>query len=258
MATTTTDEPQVNDGAVVDPGTETPTAEPVAPGADAAVDAQTDQTPTTDAPEAGDTPQADGEQDINAWLKAKGIDPSSPEAVAKVAEMARNAEKRMHQTTAEASQLKRAITKEQSQAETSIPEHLQNDPFVSQLVKRLDAHDAALGTITVTSEVSAYFNAKPEAAAYEEQMAEIVNNRPEVGQAVREGILSLDDLYAMASASGDALSKAKAEGGKEALTAVADKQQARAISGSATTSETSTPDEMEDAFKKGFWKETAL
>lgn len=256
MATTTTDEPQVNDGAVVDPGTETPPAQPVEPQADAAVDAQTDQ-PPTDAPGAGEESQATGD-DINAWLKAKGIDPSSPEAVAKVAEMARNAEKRMHQTTQEASQLKKAIVAEQPQSETSIPEHLQNDPFVKGLVERLDAHDAALGTITVKDEVSTFFQSNPDAAAYEAQMAEMVVNRPELGEAVRSGVLSLSDLYAMALASGDAIKQAKAEGGKEALTAVADKQQARAVPGSATTSETSQPDEFDTAFKKGFWKETAL
>ena len=67
-------------------------------------------------------------------------------------------------------------------------------------------------------------------------MTEIVSTRPEIGQAVKLGVLSFDDLYAMALSSKDVIADAKQAGGKEALETVRQKQQARSVQGQATTS----------------------
>lgn len=198
-------------------------------------------------------------EDNLSWLEKKGIDPTSPEALAKVAEMYRNAEKAMHQSTTKASELEKALTTgEAIQPDYSdIPTEVLDHPFVKTLVDRLDRIEATTSTLTLEQQIGNFFAAKPEAKAMEQQMAEIVTTRPEIGQLVRSGYLNLQDVYSMAAAESGAIETAKAEGGREALQQVASKQQARAVVGSATSPEVS-PATSDDDFLKGFNRGTAL
>ncbi len=169
------------------------------------------------------------------WLKKKGIDPTSPEAVSKVAEMYRNAEKAMHQSTAQASELKKSL----STPDPTAP--------VATDVEGLTNKVAALErTIEVTT-----FMADPEHKAMESKMAEMVTADPTLKALVNQGYMSVESLYYMAKGS-DVSREAqlKADGGKEALERVAKNQQAKAVPGVATTSAMSN-NEPEDAFLKG-------
>src|SRR5688500_16886710 len=64
--------------------------------------------PTNDQPDEPAEPSPPVDDNL-AWLQKKGIDPSSPEAVSKLAEMYRNAEKQMHESTAKASGLQKSL-----------------------------------------------------------------------------------------------------------------------------------------------------
>ena len=209
----------------------------------------------TNEPENAEAPT----EDNLAWLEKKGIDPGSPEALAKVAEMYRNAEKAMHQSTTKASELEKALTSgETVQPDYSgIPTEVLEHPFVQTLVDRLDRVEQTTSTLTLEQQVGSFFATNPDAKALEAKMAEIVTTRPEIGQLVRNGYLNLKDVYSMAAAESGSIEDAKAEGGREALQQVASKQQARAVVGSATNSGVS-PANPEDDFLKGFNRGTAL
>jgi hypothetical protein len=201
----TTDSPVAVDGATE--------AQPV-PATDAP--AATPAEPTEDKPEPS--------QDENlAWLQNKGIDPQSPEALAKVAEMYRNAEKTMHQSTAKASELEKTLT-------TQDPAAAPADSIVTELA-------AEVQRMKLQQNVNSFWSENPDAKAYEAKMTDIVTSRPDIGTLVRDGYLSLGDLYSLARG-GDSNKDAelKAAGGKEALEKVAEKQQAKAVPGVATSS----------------------
>lgn len=199
------------------------------------------------------------QEDNLSWLEKKGIDPTSPEALAKVAEMYRNAEKAMHQSTTKASELEKALTTgEAIQPDYSgIPTEVLEHPFVQTLVDRLDRVEQTTSTLTLEQQIGSFFATNPEAKALEAKMASIVTDRPEIGQLVRSGYLNLKDVYSMAATESGAIETAKAEGGREALQQVASKQQARAVVGTATSPEVS-PATSDDDFLKGFNRGTAL
>lgn len=222
------EEPTTDPAAVETGALEAQPAEPAAPQSAASTPPEPTTTPT-------DEPDAPApEDDTAAWLKSKGIeDPNSPEAILKVAEMARNAEKRMHETTMKASELQKALATEPAQDSTDL---IDEDDRVSQLQQQVDA-------LTRARQVEEFFSAggDPEKAAerkaLEPAMAKIVTDNPTIGALVNGGYLSYDQLLAMAKGSdSDLIEKAKVDGGREALAKVASNQQARAVPGAATTS----------------------
>jgi hypothetical protein len=95
--------------------------------------------------------------------------------------------------------------------------------------------------------VDNFWSQNPEAKAYEPKMMEIVDTRPEIKQLVQAGYLSLNDLYNL-TRGGDTGNEAalKAAGGKEALEKVAEKQQAKAVPGVATSSALSDGTKVDD------------
>lgn len=206
---------------------------PVDPGADPAQPAPAAEPAAATPPEPSLTEPAEPSQDDNlAWLQSKGIDPTDPEAVSKVAEMYRQAEKTMHQSTAKASELEKSLREDVA----ALPATDGQSDVVQQLAERVQA-------LTVTTDVNAFFSAggnaelAAERRALEPKMAEIVTENPTLGQLVKQGYMSYDQLAAMAKGSDAGRETAlKAEGGKQALEQVASKQQARAIPGNATTS----------------------
>ena len=124
----------------------------------------------------------------------------------------------------------------------SAPQPTDDDTVVNALASEVQ-------NLKMAQSVQNFWTDNPEAREFEGKMTELVTSRPEIGQMVKYGHLSIGDLYSLAQGSDPAA--LKAAGGKEALEKVAKKQQAKAIPGSATTSEFSQA-EKEDAFSKGF------
>lgn len=194
----------------------------------------------------------DGGDDNLGWLAKKGIDPSDPDAMAKVAEMYRNAEKAMHQSTAKASELQKALGGEETAATPAldIPEEMLNHPVMGKLVEEIQQLRAGQTNLSMTGRVNDFFGSHPEAKALESEMAKIVTDNPVIGELVKGGHMAVEALHDMAR--GRNIDAIKQQGGKEALEQLADKQQAKAVSGAATTKAVNTA--KDDPFLAGFDK----
>ncbi len=214
----------------------TTTNEPIDTGVEqtqpADVDTQAAENQPTEPVSTNDSQSQAVSQDDNlAWLQNKGIDPTSPEALAKVAEMYRNAEKSMHSKAQEKAQLQQAL---QQPVDHSQVEDFGADP--------VDALQAQVQALVMKDTVNSFWQANPDAKQYEGKMTEIVQGRPEIGQLVQSGYLSMKDLYSMALGSDPSRETTlKSEGGREALQKVADKQQAKAVTPQASSSAMSQP-----------------
>lgn len=195
------------------PASEGAEEEPAQPAQPEAVSADTPTEPTT-----GEEPSAD---DNSAWLQAKGIDPSDPEAIGKLADMARNAEKKMHESTQKASDLTKSIT--ESSDKSGI---LETDPVLERVQR-----------VELALQVESFFKQDGIDPAMRPKMAEYAEQSPAVAALVDSGHISLRDLYNMTRGADPSVTEsAKEQGGKEALQKVADKQLGRASQGHATTS----------------------
>jgi hypothetical protein len=166
--------PPANDGAAPLP------AQPPEPGQSAAAQPQ---------PQANVTESLEPSSDDNSsWLQSKGIDPDSPEAVAKLAEMYRNAEKQMTQATQRASELEKSMQTPQPQGGDIMQEFVQDykrDKMVREFKDNTSdwkQYDSAMGKV----------------------LQEVVNTpygQYTKSQLVNEGILSLNDVYLQAKGS---------------------------------------------------------
>lgn len=219
------------------------------PNTDAIVaDETAAQSPEPTTTEATETPEAPAADDNAEWLQNKGIDPTDPNAIAKMAEMVRNAEKRMHEATAKQSKLNEALAQPIAPQDQLIES---TDPVVSTLQARIDA-------IELERNVTNFFNGDgnaelaAERKALEPSMTQVIVDNPAIGQMVKNGLMTYDQLAALAKGSDPAYgTKLKQDGGREALEQVATRQQARAVSGVATTSAVSG-DTPSDPFLDGF------
>lgn len=139
---------------------------------------------------------APSQDDTAAWFQAKGVDPSDPEALHKVAEMARNAEKLMTKAAQEASQLKQAMT---PQAPVSTGEPLPGvDPRLGGFIEDYYRD----------KQINDFKGRNPGWEQHEQQMVELLNQPVQTNygvftreQLVNSGVLSLDDVYAIAKGS---------------------------------------------------------
>lgn len=184
----------------------TPTMEPVqSEGAEEAV-SETTEVAEGDKPEAQQTEETQAPaEDINKFAQAKGFDPAKlSEGERKALEMARNAEKRMHQATEKAKEL-------ETTAVANAPLDYTGNPQVDNLSQ-------AVNTLLIQNNVRDFFSNNPEAREYESKMAEIVIERPHLQN-------DLDALYALAKTDPSREAELKAAGGKQALTNLAQKQQ---------------------------------
>jgi len=205
---------------------EEPTTTP--PAVDEGAQAQPDEQVTEvaeDQPDAAKSELPKPSQDDNLeWLKNKGIDPTSPEAITAVADKWRTAEREMHKKTEE-SKLNKTITAENQQVIADAS---------AQGANSADIALARIAAMEVQSSVDRFFSSNPDAKQQEEAMVKIISERPAVGQMVRSGALGIDDLYAMTV--GKNIDSVKAQGGQQALQQLANKQTAAAVPGAATTS----------------------
>lgn len=147
------------------------------------------------------------------WLKNKGIDPSSPEAIEKVAEMARNAEKAMHSKAQKASELEKAIDSGITQEAESLG--LSDDD-------RLD-----IARIKTKLTVREFFDAVPEAKEYEQAMISELAAKPHLAN-------DLESLYATAVFKSGGLESVKSQTKRDTLESLAHKQTAAVPRGNAT------------------------
>lgn len=149
-------------------------------------------------PESSDTSI---DPEIKEWAEKKGVQLDDPIALAK---LARNAEKNFHDKSTEASALKKAVG---SQAAESADSAIEQEAF--PIINRL--------------RVAEFYQDHPDAVQYDAQMAEIVDQKPWLGQ-------DLESLYLIAKAQSTATEalQARQEGRKEALNSVAQAQRAGA------------------------------
>ena len=214
------DDSTTTNGPAVDTG-----ADNAQPAVTTEPSAENQPTEPTHAESEQDSQQAAPADDNLSWLSNKGIDPQSPEALAKVAEMYRNAEKQMHQNAQKASTLEQSITEASQQADVV------NQEPTPEWVARLNQ-------LELKDKVNTFFSQDGIDAEMRPKMAEYAANNPNVSYLVENGIMSMNDLYNMVRGSDPGLlSSAKQEGGREALQKVADKQQAKAVTGAATSSQ---------------------
>ncbi len=172
---------------------------------------QTDTDVTTQEAPQGDEPSTD-DNSTTEWLKNKGVDPSSPEAFEKVAEMARNAEKAMHSKAQKASELEKVI-------DTGITKEAEDIGFNDE--ERLD-----LARIKTKLSVREFFDGNPDAKEYEQAMIAELATKPHLAG-------DLESLYANAVVKSGNLDAVKSQGKREALESLAAKQTAAVPTGNA-------------------------
>lgn len=214
-------------------------AQPVAEQQTEAVSTTTEE-PNFDDPDEGTTTpseepaSADNPSDSDKWLAAKGIDPKSPDAVHKLAEMARNSEKAMHKSTQERAQAQRELS-------SAFDKQGENQDDLKTQVKNLELNQMARD----------FVDRHPDDKEQMQEFGKFFKANPHIMQMTEAGLLTMDQSYAIYQSSPAQADKLRAEGGREALQSLADTQRAAAVSGSATSPEPTTP-EPEDDFMKGF------
>lgn len=214
MEETTTTDSTVNDTGVSEDTQ--PVDDSVEPAEQTATDVTTQDAPESDEP-TEEAPASDDDNSTAEWLKKKGVDPTSPEAIEKVAEMARNAEKAMHSKAQKASELEKAIDK-------GITEE-------AELAGITDTDRVDIARIKTKLTVREFFDNTPNAKPYEQAMIEVLQSKPHLAG-------DLDSLYANAviNSGNNPVDAAKSQGKREALANLAQKQQAAVPRGNAVNS----------------------
>lgn len=176
------------------------------------------ETETEAEPAPAEEAPVEAPDDTSKWLQAKGIDPSDPEAINKLAKSAREAERAMHEKAKRAKELERSMTEMSDESAEQIAVSTGQDP---ELLKRLQRFE-------VKSTISEFFAENPEAKQYEQDMIQEMTNSGLYGSP--EAMLRA--AYAMAVAKNP--EKVKSQAKRETLENLAQKQQASVPTGNAT------------------------
>lgn len=166
------------------------------------------------------------------WLKNKGIDPSSPDAVEKLAKMARSSEKAMHEKAQQKSELEKSVGEV---ADQQIAQHEQDTGT------QVSETDRAVQRLLIKDNVRTFFDSNPEAKPFEKAMAAELENAPHLAG-------DLQSLYARAVvASGDSV---RSQAKQETLESLAQKQTAsvprgNAVNGASMTTSAITPQNVD-------------
>lgn len=176
---------------------------------------------TTETPEQASTDAPEPSKDDNSeWLKNKGIDPSDPDAINKLAKAAREAERAMHNKAQKASELEKTMGALSDESAEAVAEQTGADPELLKRVQRMEVKDS----------VRNFFDGNPDAKPFESEMiAEIAK-----GQLAGSAEAVLEAAYAIALKNNVGGLKSQAK--KETLTNLAQKQQAAQPRGAAVTS----------------------
>jgi hypothetical protein len=173
--------------------------------------------------------------DNSKWLESKGIDPKSPEAIEKLAKMARESEKAMHDKAQKASKLEKSMLEQSDDSAEQIAEATGQDPELLKRLQRVEVRDA----------IRDFWDDNPQAKDYEEQIKQKILDSGVSGSA--EAVLKAG--WAMVVA--DNADSLKSEGKKEALKTLASKQQAavpagNAVKGSSANTTVITPENVNE------------
>lgn len=171
--------------------------------------------------------------DTAAWLVTKGIDPSDPEAMQKLAKMAQNSEKLMSKATNEASELRKSLTQpsqqqQQGQVDNGMQEFMadyRRDKLISGFKEShtdWKEKEPAMAKILTEVTPSGYTNA----------------------QLVNAGVLTLESIYAMAKASApDNTNAIRTDAKNEVLQTLANTQRAGGGTSQASNPNPQAPNE---------------
>lgn len=211
--TTTTDAP-VSDGA---------------PAQDVSAEAQPTTTESAEAvqetaTESSDTNVSEPSDDTRSWAEKKGFNLDNPEDVAKLANSYREAEKKMHESSQQASELKNVIQNEASAQ--GVPED------------QVQAMNQQLQVLQANQAVNDFYAANPDARKYDAEMAKIVQENPAIAAGGIEALYALAKVRDLESGGEQQI---KDEGKKEGLQTLALKQKVASATASATSSQTSSP-----------------
>lgn len=185
-----------------------------------AVEATDDSSESTET----DTQAPSDSEELKSWADKKGLEVNfdNPNEI-KLAQMQLNAEKKMHEAT------QKPVVQPPQEIEAT------GDESVDQLVDRQNQ-------LELKQYVRDWFDANPDAKDHRTELQEISANRPWLN--------NMDDVYAHFLANPSREAELKKAGGKEALTNLAQKQQAIPPSANATSkgdfsSSKITPDNVE-------------
>ncbi|HJQ07989.1 MAG TPA: hypothetical protein VJ836_00745 [Candidatus Saccharimonadales bacterium] len=206
-----------------------------------------------EAPEQKNQPQGDDKKSVpevddklQSFAKGLGIEDLSSlsERELKLLKVAKDNQAEYQRNAQKASELEKTLKKDNQQEIDDATASGEVDPGKLAL--------AEIASLKLQNSVNTFFTNNPDAKKHEADMVKLVSERPEVGQLVRQGALSVSDLYALVRGTSSSLGEeTKAEGAKEALQQLANKQIAKAVPGSATTSSFTSSDKK-DAFEQGF------
>lgn len=165
------------------------------------------------------------DDELTKWAKAKGLEQLSSDSEIKLAKMARESEKAMHSAKGEA----KSVLQEEA---------MKTNEMADPLAEKIASLEAKVA-------ISDFYNANPDARAYDEKMGEALANDPALLEYVRStgNISAVYGIVKSADTAKDAESFKK-EGGREALTQLASKQQAAAVKGSAVNSAPSSSEKI--------------
>ena len=221
-----------------------------------ATNEQTDSEETAnEAPAVESTQTTQTGDAIDEFLAKKGIDPSDPNAIRKIADMYRNSEKLAYNKSQQAAQLQRQLAQQNQQ--TSIPDQ--------EALNRVRSLEIQMGT----KEWKSTHNLS---ADDEQKMVEFINQpivdnqgNPKInpltgtpytkGMLVNNGVLTLDDVYRLSGCGVKQVDDLKANLRKEIENEMAARQAAKRPSSNATNSAQFGKAEQDDPFLTGLFGE---
>lgn len=195
----------------------TPSTESTQPEVEPKVEAESNVTEDSSPTEA----TSSNDEDLSKWAESKGLNLEDPESVQKLAKSYREAEKKLHETTQTKSELEKQLVPPGTEYQFTPDGNLDVYSEVQNVKTQLNLQN--------------FYMENPEARSYDEKMAEIAISKPELGlYAKTTGDFSV--LLALAKQD-----DVKAQGGREALEKLADKQRAAVASPAASVPTQSTP-----------------
>ena len=226
----TTTETGVQETNGVEQSAPTPSTESTQPEVEQTVEAESNVTEDSSPTEA-----TSSDEDLSKWAESKGLNLEDPESVQKLAKSYREAEKKLHETTQTKSELQKQLVPPGNEVQFTPDGNLDVYSEVQNMKTQLNVQN--------------FYIENPEARSYDEKMAEIAISKPELGlYAKTTGDFSV--LLALAKQN-----DVKAEGGREALEKLADKQRAAVASPAASVPVANQPkitrDLMQEKLQSG-------
>jgi len=192
---------------------------------------------------------------IDEFLAKKGIDPSDPNAIRKIADMYRNSEKLAYNKSQQTAQLQRQLAQQNQQ--TAVPDQ--------EALNRVRSLEIQMGT----KEWKSTHNLSEDD---EQKMVEFINQpivdnlgNPKInpltgtpytkGMLVNNGVLTLDDVYRLSGCGVKQVDDLKANLRKEIENEMAARQAAKRPSSNATNSTQFGKAEQDDPFLTGLFGE---